>query len=43
MKFHPYEKGSGGQKVLAMLKGGRNILGVVFQRKLDVFAIVEIV
>ena len=30
MKFYPYEKGGGGQKVLAMLKGGTNSFGVVF-------------
>ena len=41
MKLNPYEKGRGGWKGLAMLKGGRNILGVVFPRKLDIFAILK--
>ena len=36
VRFNPYEKGGGGEKVLAMLKGGggRKSFGVVFLRKL---------
>ena len=32
MKFYPYEKGGGAEKVLAMLKGGgaQKVLGLVF-------------
>ena len=30
VKFYPYEKGGGAQKVLAMLKGGTTSFGVVF-------------
>ena len=29
MKFYPYEKGGGAEKVLAMLKGGTKSVGVV--------------
>ena len=32
MKFYPYEKGGGAEKVLAMLKGGTKSFGVVFTR-----------
>ena len=38
MKFYPYEKG-GGEKVLAMLKGGTTSFGVVFTGWLEVLAI----
>ena len=30
VKFYPYEKGGGAEKVLAMLKGGTRRFGVVF-------------
>ena len=33
MKFYPYEKGGGAEKVLAILKGGGTTsFGVVFKR-----------
>ena len=30
VKFYPYEKGGGAEKVLAMLKGGYNFFGGSF-------------
>ena len=32
MKFYPYEKGGGAEKVLAMLERGHKGFGVVFTR-----------
>ena len=32
VKFYPYEKGGGAEKVLAMLKGGTKCFEVVFMR-----------
>ena len=42
MKFYPYEKGVGAEKVLAMLKGGHKKFGVVFMRWLEVLAILKV-
>ena len=42
MKFYPYEKGGGAEKVSAMLKeggGGIKSVMVVFTRQLEVLAI----
>ena len=30
VKFYPYEKGGGAEKVLAMLKGGQKSVGIFF-------------
>ena len=32
MKFYPYEKGGGAEKVVAMLKGGTTSFGLGFKR-----------
>ena len=39
MKFYPYKKGGGGEKV-GMLKGGTQSFEVVLTRELEVLAIV---
>ena len=36
VKFYPYEKGGGAEKVLAMLKGDTKSFGVVFMQYLEV-------
>ena len=41
LSFTPTEKRGGSEQVVAMLEGGRQSLGVVFQRKLDVLAILK--
>ena len=41
MKFYPYKKRGGTEKVLAMLKGGTSSLGLVLTWELEVLAILK--
>ena len=42
LKFYPYKKGKGSEKVLDKLKGGTTSFGVVFTQKLEVWAILKV-